>query len=188
MDVPAGQQGEQRVPIGGGRFADLPPDREREAFVAYFKERVYATFTGLAIVLVVASEGHAAGAHAFFALVLGVIGVTAAGFASDVIALLAVHREFPRRRAFSVLGRIAAGALSTLLVPAVLIALGWMEIIRLDAALRASAYVYLVTLAVIGWLAVRRARLVWWKQLVALGILVALGGTVILLQTLAHAI
>ena len=53
-------------------------------------------------------------------------------------------------------------------------------------ALRTASIVYLATLAVIGYFAVRRTRLGWWQQLVALGILVALGGLVILLQQLAH--
>ena len=38
----------------------------------------------------------------------------------------------------------------------------------------------------IGLLAVRGSRLVWWKQLVALGILLVLGLVVVGLQTLAH--
>ena len=55
-----------------------------------------------------------------------------------------------------------------------------------DTALIASVCVYVVTLALIGWFAVRRSNIVWWKQLLALVMLVVLGLLVVLLQTLAH--
>ena len=57
---------------------------------------------------------------------------------------------------------------------------------ELDGALRAASIVYLVTLGLIGFVAVRRTHVAWWKQLVALGSLLALGLAVILLQQLAH--
>ena len=57
---------------------------------------------------------------------------------------------------------------------------------ELDGALRAASIPYVVTLGLIGFVAVRRTHLAWWKQLVALGTLVALGVGVILLQQLAH--
>ena len=58
---------------------------------------------------------------------------------------------------------------------------------HLTGALQAATWVYLATLALIGWAAVRRTALSWWKQLLALGALVLLGGIVIVLQLLAHA-
>jgi len=159
-----------------------------QAIVAYFKERVYATFTGLAIVLVVSSSEHAEADHAFWALILGVVGITAAGFVSDVISHLAVHRTFPGRVDLVISMRIAGGALSTLLTPGILLLLALLDVMPLETALRAAAAVYIGTLAVIGWFAVRRSDLAWWKQVLALAILVALGLLVIALQTLAHAI
>ncbi|GAA5195778.1 hypothetical protein [Microbacterium jejuense] len=159
-----------------------------EAYVMYFKERVYATFTGLAIVLVVAANDHADPEHALFALVLGVLGITAAGFVSDVISHLAVHQTFPVGSDLRVLLRVAGGALSTVITPGILILLAWLSVMPLDAALRASSIVYIVTLGVIGWFAVRWSRLTWAKQLLVLGILIALGFAVIALQTLAHSI
>ena len=48
-----------------------------------------------------------------------------------------------------------------------------------------AAIVYVVTLALIGWLAVRRSHARWWERVLALGILIGLGLLVIALQTLA---
>lgn len=161
---------------------------DEASFVRYFKERVYATFTGLAIVLVVSADDHPEADHAFFALVLGVIGIAAAGFVSDVVSHLAVHREFPSGPALGLELRIAGGALGTLITPGIMLLLAWLEVLDLDTALTVCSIVYIVTLAVIGWAAVRGAHLNWGQRLVALGILLALGLLVIGLQTLAHSI
>ncbi|MCM3659314.1 hypothetical protein M3147_18845, partial [Agromyces mediolanus] len=62
------------------------------------KERVYATFTGLAIVLVQHSNvAHLDAARATLTLLVGIVAITAAGFVADVIAHLAVHEAFPDR-------------------------------------------------------------------------------------------
>jgi hypothetical protein len=71
-------------------------------------------------------------------------------------------------------------------VPVVLLLLAWPEWLDLGVALQAATWVYLGTLALIGWVAVRRTKLRWWEQLLALGVLVLLGGVVIVLQLLAH--
>lgn len=168
------------------RMEELEGDDD--AFVLYFKERIYATFTGLAIVLVVAANDHADAEHAVLALVFGVLGITAAGFVSDVISHLAVHQEFPNRVDMVILLRIAGGALGTMVTPVILLALAWAEVMSLDAALRAAMIVYIVTLAVIGWFAVRRSKLQWWKQVLVLLVLIALGLGVVALQTIAHSV
>ena len=152
---------------------------------AYLRERIYATFTGLAIVLVVAGSDHAAADHALLALLFGVIGITIAGFVSDVVSHLAVEGEFPHGADWVVLLRVAGGGLSTVVVPGGLMLLGWLEIIDLSTAISAAAIVYVVTLALIGWLTVRRSHARWWERVLALGILIGLGLLVIALQTLA---
>lgn len=178
-------QRRSRVERARARMAEV--DGTEDDAVLYFKERVYATFTGLAIVLVSAGNDHADPKHALLGLTLGVLGITAAGFVSDVISHLAVHRDFPRGKDISIMLRIAGGALGTLVTPVILLVLALTGVMSLDPALHASIIVYIVTLGLIGWAAVRRARLVWWQQLVSLAILMALGLGVVALQTLAHA-
>ena len=169
------------------RRAELAELGGDDAVALYFKERVYATFTGLAIVLVVLGNGRADAAHALSAVVLGVLGITAAGFVSDVISHLAAHHEFPSRRGIALMLKVAGGALGTLIVPVILLALAGFDVLELPTALRAASFVYVATLGLIGWFAVRRSNLEWWKQLLALAILMALGLAVVGLQTLAHA-
>jgi len=156
------------------------------ATVAYFKERIYATFTGLAILLVVGAEAHTDASHALIALVLGVVGIVAAGCIAEVIAHLTVHQHLPDAAEWRMLGRTAAGALSTAIVPAILLLLALFDRMPVGAALRSATIVLLVTLVLIGWLAIRRSSLVWWQQLLTLVTLPAFGGVVILVQVLAH--
>jgi len=162
-------------------------EKERAA-ATYFKERVYATFTGLAIVLVTATAFHPEADHAFFALVLGVLGITAAGFVSEIISHLAVHREFPDRRRVEEMLKVAGGAMGTVLIPGGILVLSWVDVLDIDTALTVCAFVFIGTLAVIGWLGVRRSRLPLRQQLLALLLLLALGLLVIGLQTVAHSI
>ena len=117
---------------------------------AYLRERIYATFTGLAIILVIAGSDHEDADHALLALLFGVIGITIAGLVSDVVSHLAVEGEFPHGRDWIVLTRVAGGGLSTVAVPGGLLFLGWLEIIDLSTAISAAAIVYVVTLALIG--------------------------------------
>jgi hypothetical protein len=168
------------------RSFERPDDIAVDDFVKYFKERVYATFTGLAIVLVTGAGAHPEARTALIALALGVGGIVAAGFVSDVIAHMAVHRTLPAAKDWVLLLRIAGGGLSTAVTPAILLLLGALGVLRDETALTAATVVYIVTLGVIGWLVVRRARLVWWKQLVVLAVLVILGLLVIGIQSLAH--
>lgn len=155
--------------------------------VQYLKERIYVSFTGLAIVLVLYNApGHHDAPHAFFVLLLGLLGVTTAAFTSDVIAHLAVHRHFPHGRELQVLGRVSLSALSTAVIPLILIALAWGEIIDLSTALIISAYLYIGLLGLIGWAAVRRAHLSVGQKLGVATILVILALIVLAIQTLAH--
>jgi hypothetical protein len=163
-------------------------DGDDAAFVKYFKERIYASFTGFAIVLVVAAGEEPDAAHLLSALVLGVVGIISAGFVSDVIAHLAVHRILPDPGEWLLLLRIAAGGLGTAVAPALVLLGALLDVIPQDVALVAVSVIYVVTLALIGWLAVRRSRLVWWMQVIVLGVLVALGLAVIGIQSLAHSL
>ena len=151
------------------------------------KERVYATFTGLAIVLVqYENVEHVSASRATLTLLVGIVAITAAGFVADVIAHLAVHAAFPDRAGWGRMLRVSGTAIASAGVPLILLALAAFGVFELEGALRAASIVYLVTLGLIGFVAVRRTHVAWWKQLIALGSLLALGIGVILLQQLAH--
>jgi hypothetical protein len=165
------------------RRNERPVDERAEAL----KERVYATFTGLAIVLVQhANVEHITATRATVTLLVGIIAITAAGFVADVIAHLAVHGAFPRRVELGRMLRVSGTAIASAAGPLVILALAAFGVFELEPALLAASILYLVTLGLVGFIAVRRTHVAWWKQVVALGILVALGLAVVVLQQLAH--
>ncbi|BDZ64475.1 hypothetical protein [Agromyces mangrovi Wang et al. 2018] len=162
-------------------------DDERRAITAYLKERVYATFTGLAITLVLLGEfDHIEPGRAFGTLALGVLGITIAGLLADIVAHVSVHGALPSRLEFRLELRIASGALGTAVLPLLLIAAAWLGWLDLHDALRIDSFIYLATLGLIGYLAVRRSTLKPWAKLVALSVFVVFGGVVIGIQILAH--
>lgn len=166
------------------------PSREKEPqlYADYLKERIYASFTGLAIVLVVSAGGHPDSRHALLALVLGVIGIVVAGLVADIVSHLLLHEHLPNRTEMAGLVKIAGGGLSTAGVPAILLFLAFIDVMDLHAALVASTYVYVITLALIGWLAVRRSKLTGLQRIVVLAVLVGLGFAVVGVQTLAKSV
>ncbi|GAA1839413.1 hypothetical protein [Agromyces salentinus] len=151
------------------------------------KERVYATFTGLAIVLVqLTNVEHLAAGRVAIELVVGILAITAAGLAADVISFLSVHSRFPDGHEVRVMLRIAASALASAGVPVVVLVLAVVGLVDVETALRIVSIVYVVTLGVIAYLGVRRTGAPWWKQLVALAALMAVGLSVVLIQLAAH--
>ncbi|WP_124708995.1 hypothetical protein [Gordonia insulae] len=170
-------------PISPADPAEVAP----QMAVSFLKERVYATFTGLAIVLVMyRTYDHLTAAYAVEILVLGVVAVVLAGFASDGIAHLAVHQQFPHGKDLRMLFRVALSGLGTLVIPLILITLAGIDVLALDTALLIAGYVYIATLGLIGWLAVRNARITWWQKLAALVTLALIGLIVLAIQVLAH--
>jgi len=163
------------------------PERPVEQRASALRERVYATFTGLAIALVQLSNvDHLSALRAAIELGVGILAITIAGLLAEGIAYLAVHNRIPSGPEVRVMLRTASSALASAVVPLILIVLAGFGVLELEFALRTASIVYLVTLGVIAYLGVRRTKVEWWKQLIALGALMALGLGVILLQAVAH--
>ncbi|WP_353828454.1 hypothetical protein [Agromyces sp. SYSU T0242] len=184
MDEPTAASASQPHRSARRRRRDALPLEERGEAL---KERVYATFTGLAIVLVLHENAdHVSAERATLTLLVGIVAITAAGFVADVVSHLAVHADFPRGAHLLRMARVAASALGSASIPLVLLVLAILGVLDLEVALTAAAVVYILTLAVIGYIAVRRTHVAWWEQVIALGMLVLLGLAVLGLQQLAH--
>lgn len=150
------------------------------------KERIYLTFTALAVIVALRGHGEIEPTEALITLALTIGGTLLAILVADVISHLAIHRRLmtaqEARHAFTV----SFGALGALALPIVFIGLAVADIWPIDRALRASTTALLAALIVIGYLAIRRVPLTWWQRLIALTATAVLGGLVILLETLAH--
>lgn len=161
-------------------------DAERAARAAHLKERIYLTFAALAVVITLSTHGHVTAGEAATTLIVTVMGTLLAVFTADLISHLVVHERLFTRPELSHALASSFGALSTVVLPFIFLGFAGLGAWETDAALRASAIALLVSLIVIGWIAVRRMPLTFLQRLIALGAEAALGLAVIGLQVLAH--
>lgn len=160
------------------------PHEER---VRALKERVYATFTGLAIVAALAlSGGHGEASDAFFALLAGIGGISAAGFVAEIVAFQVGNGQLPDLAELRTMLRIAFGALGSASVPLIVLAAAWIGWIDLELALRIAIGLYFVTLAAISLIAAWRTRLSWPQRLISLAVILGLGALTVLILVIAH--
>lgn len=161
---------------------DINAERQR---AARLKERVYVTFTALALVLALRLHEEAA-AEALVTLAIGVLGTLLAVFVADVVSHVAVHAALPDARELRNFAQTSFGALGVLVLPLVFLVLAVASFWEADTALRASSFALVSALVVIAFLAVRRVRLPAWQKLVVLFAEFILGVLVIALEFVAH--
>jgi hypothetical protein len=161
-------------------------EAERSARAAHLKERIYLTFAALAVVITLSTHGHVTAGEAATTLIVTVMGTLLAVFTADLISHIVAHgRLFTPPELRHAVGA-SFGALSTVALPFMFLGFAALGSWHVESALRASAIALLVSLVVIGWVAVRRIPLTWYQRIVALGAEAVLGLAVIGLQVLAH--
>ncbi|QCR19431.1 hypothetical protein [Agrococcus sp. SGAir0287] len=159
----------------------------REERAAVLKERIYLTFASLAVVLALAGHGEPTAKEALATLGITLAGTVLAVFTADVVSHVVVHESLPTTDELRHIVGTLVGALGGVALPFVFLGLAAIGAWEPARALHASAVALIVALVVIGWLAVRRARIAWWQRLLVLGAEAVLGLAVIGLQSLAHA-
>lgn len=150
------------------------------------KERVYITFTALAVVLALRTHAAESAGQVATTLAIAVAGTLLAVFLADVVSHIAVHAGLPTRAELRHMVGVSVGALGAVVLPFAFLALAIADVWTVDGALRASTYALVGWLVVIGLLAVRRANLPPGQRLVVLFAEFALGAAVVVLELLAH--
>lgn len=166
------------------------PDRSEpsaEERAEHLKERIYVTFTALAVVLALRSHADEVTAGtAASTLVITVVGILLAVLTADFMSHLVVHARMPSRGEAAHMVRVSAGAFGAVVLPLVFVVLAGTGVWRIEAALRASTIALLVALGVVAFLAVRRVRIPGWQKVLVLLAEVVLGAAVVGLELLAH--
>jgi hypothetical protein len=163
------------------------PDRDPDVAAEHLRERVYGTVSVLASIVTLLEARHDDHAvSAAITLVVTVGALWAASIFADLTAHLAVHQTRPDRRSVRRLFAshreiLAAAALPTVLVLST--ETGWWE---LDTALGWAAGAQILTLAVVGVLAVRGTSIPAWGKVVVVAGEVGLGLAVVGIKLLAH--
>lgn len=168
--------------LPGGQ-SDIDAQRRSEAL----KERVYVTFTALAVTITFERDaGRATPGGAALTLALTVVGTLLAVFVSDVIAHMARHSSLPSRTEMAHLVYVSFGSLTVMVVPLALLGLSALGVIEVPTALRAISATLVATLIVVTLFAVRRLRVTFWLKVLALATMSALGMAVLAIELAVH--
>lgn len=162
-------------------------EQERREAGDRLRERIYATFTALAVLMALnAHEEHPEPLTVLWTLLISVVGVLLAGLASDLVSHMIVHSTLPSGRELRHMLAVASRALGVLAVPAGALLLANAGTMEMRGAMTTAIVALIASLAVVARIAVSRTGLPGWKQLVVLIAIVALGVLVVFLEQLAH--
>ncbi|GAA1440380.1 hypothetical protein [Leifsonia poae] len=165
---------------------DATDDQRREAGDR-LRERIYATFTALAVLMALNSHSESLEPlNVLYTLLISVGGVLLAGLTSDLVAHMIVHNKLPTVAEFRHMLAVASRALGVLAVPAIMLLLAFFDVVTARTAVTVSLVSLIVSLAVIAQIAVKRTNLSTVKRLIVLVVIVALGVAVVALESLAH--
>ena len=150
------------------------------------RERIYVTFTALAILMAMNGHGELDSPTVLWTLVISVIGVLLAGLASDLVSHMIVHSTLPAAKEFGHMLAVSSRALGVLVVPLISVGLAVFDVIADRTGMTIAIVALIASLAVIARIAVARTGLSGWRQLAALLVIVALGVLVVFLEALVH--
>ncbi|MFO1183420.1 MAG: hypothetical protein U1E56_01375 [Bauldia sp.] len=153
---------------------------------AKLKERIYLSFTGLAVVLALAAHGETTAGEALVTLAITMAGTLLAMLLADIVSHLIGHSRLMSGAELRHAVRLTAGAIAAVALPLIFLAIAAMGTWSARGALRASAIALIAWLVVIGLIAARHAPLPAWQRLLVLAGAAVLGVAVVGLELLAH--
>jgi hypothetical protein len=151
------------------------------------KERIYVTFTALAVTVAFERDAeHATVSGAALTLLLTVFGTLLAVFVADVVAHMVRESSLPSRAEIRHLVYVSFGSLAVLALPMAILGLSGLEVIELAPALRAISVALAATLVAVVLLAVHRLRVKLASKIFVLCIVAALGLAVLAIEIAVH--
>lgn len=164
----------------------MSDEHAREQRAAQLKERIYVSFTALAVVIALAGHGEVTASEALVTLSVTVAGTLLAILVADIVSHIVVHERMMTRQEFGNAVKVSVGAVGVIVLPVLFLAFAAFDVWETAQALRAAAIALIAALVVIGYFAIRRLRLRWWQRIIALAAEAAVGVGVIALELLAH--
>ncbi|WP_460783054.1 hypothetical protein [Microbacterium tumbae] len=163
-----------------------PAPDARAARAEALKERIYLTFTALAVLITMGSHGRPTAGEVALTLFITAAGMLLAILVADIVSHLVVHETFMTRTELRHAVSVSLGAFTALVTPFLFLGLAGLRVWSVETAVRAGVIALVATLVLIGWIAIRRVPLTWWQRIVALAGEAALGLAVVGLELLAH--
>lgn len=151
------------------------------------KERIYVTFTALAVTIAFEREAeHATASEAALTLLLTVFGTVLTVFAADIVAHMVRESALPSRTEIGHLAYASFGSLVVLVLPMVILALSGFEVLELKPALRGISVTLVATLIVVALVAVHRLPVKLALKVFVLSVVAALGLAVLAVELAVH--
>jgi hypothetical protein len=151
------------------------------------KERIYVTFTALAVTIATVREAeHATVGGAALTLLLTVVGTLLAVSVAEYIAQMVRDGEVPDRRDVGHILYVGISSLGVLPAPLAILGLSALGALDLTAALRIISIVLVGTLVLVTLVAVRRLRVGFGVKLLVLAGVAVLGVAVLAVELAVH--
>jgi hypothetical protein len=166
-----GKPGEEKVPA-----------HERAAVL---RERVYITFTAIAVLVVLRHE-HADVRDAAVTLLIAVLGSIAAGLFAEILSHGLVYQRRIYKDDWKHMFNVAGAGLVVLVPPMFMLFFARVEVIPLEWALRIGLLLLASSLAVFGLQAFKPIPMPPWRKMLGLAGLVAAAYGVVGIELLAH--
>jgi hypothetical protein len=159
-----------------------------EHVVALLRERVYGAVSCLATLAILtrySTEETDAWARVLdVAVATG--GLWAASLLAHWVAQLGAYGRAPRGRQLLGLLQASGQILEASVVPLLLLVVAGLGWLSTDLAMWSAKWILVAELGLIALLAVRRAKLPWWQQVVTVAALAGIGALVVAVKLLAH--
>jgi len=159
-----------------------------EHVVSLLRERLYGAISCLATLAVLArytTEATSAWAR-MLDVAVATGGLWAASLLADWVAHLGVYRTSPRGQDLRRMLQSSGQILEAAFLPLVVLAVAGLGGLNTYTATWIASWVLVAELGVIALLAVRRTRLPWWQQALAVALLVGVGVLVLGIKIIAH--
>ena len=161
--------------------------RPRAERARFHRERIYATFTGLAVLTVLSFEAeHLTAWQAAGSLLVAIVAISLAGFVAELVAYQLAHSALPHLSELRTMTLVAGSAFASASIPFVMLAGAAIGILPLALALQVGIGIYFGTLLVTTLVAAARTHVPWRQQLISIAMLLGLGVIVIVMLVLAH--
>ena len=159
----------------------------RESVANVLRERIYATLTGIATLVVLIQQDASISAWRVagtLALTMGVLWI--ASLVSDFIAAAATHSTDPGDERESDILHVAGQSIETMLIPLIVILLSLTRIWSVRTGMILAVVAMVLTIVGVSWLAVRRSSFGFWTRVGIMVVELALALAVVVAKMLEH--
>ncbi len=156
--------------------------------LALLRERLYGAISCLATLAILArySDEDTSAWVRILDIAVATGGLWAASLLSHFVAQMAVFGTAPRGRYWIQILQASGQILQAAVPPVIVLLLAVFDVLDTDTAMWIAMWTLVGELGLITLLAVRRTRLPWWQQAMAVAGLVGLGLLVVGIKMLAH--